>query len=89
MRTLDAEDAYAAALSETARLLREDALLHEAIADLTGDDAEHTGTATRPPRAATASPRPRAGTGAMPPHTGTGAWPPQSGTGSWPPQAEP
>ncbi|MEV5571715.1 hypothetical protein AB0L06_16815 [Spirillospora sp. NPDC052269] len=51
MPILDAEDAYAAALSETARLLREDALLHEALADLAGDDAEYAPIGPRRPRA--------------------------------------
>lgn len=44
MPTLDAEDDYAAALSETARLLREEALLCEAIADLAARDSECAGT---------------------------------------------
>ncbi|MFC4908220.1 hypothetical protein [Actinomadura gamaensis] len=50
MPTLDAGDAYAAALSETARLLMEEALLREAIADLTADDAECAGTGPPRPR---------------------------------------
>ncbi|MEV4256248.1 hypothetical protein AB0J52_24070 [Spirillospora sp. NPDC049652] len=51
MQSLDTGGAYAAALTETARLLREDALLREAIADLAADDAEHhhPGAAPRPP----------------------------------------
>ncbi|WP_026413237.1 hypothetical protein [Actinomadura oligospora] len=52
MPTLDADDAYAAALSETARLLREEALLNEALADLTGENAEpgHPGYVELPDR---------------------------------------
>ncbi|MFC5182555.1 hypothetical protein [Actinomadura harenae] len=52
MTTLDADDTgLTAVLAETARLLREDALLCEAIADLTGEEAgpfpRWTGTVTR------------------------------------------
>ncbi|WP_158587841.1 hypothetical protein [Actinomadura logoneensis] len=49
MQSLDTGNAYAAALTETARLLREEALLQEAIADLAREDTEHPGTVPRPP----------------------------------------